>query len=59
MRPPARRHPDAASHVAGGRTGLGSDLTGWRTRQPVNHGPELRGSTPAGARRCFLKSSST
>jgi hypothetical protein len=57
--PPARRQPTVASQVLGGSTGRTPDGDGIRRPHPVNHGPELRGSMPGAARRCFLKFSRT
>ena len=57
--PPARRHPTAPSQVRGRATGRGSFDAGGGSFHPSNHGPELRGSTPGGARRCLQKFSST
>ena len=57
--PPARRQPIAASQLIGGRVGAGSARRSIARAQPSNHGPELHGSTTAGARRCFRKFCST
>jgi hypothetical protein len=57
--PPARRQPLAASHVRGGRTGAASAGGVGVRVQPLNHGPELRGSMAGAARRCLRKLSNT
>jgi hypothetical protein len=59
MEPPARRQPTAASQVLGSATGLASRGVDGEPRHPPNQAPELSGSTPGAARRCFLKFSRT
>jgi hypothetical protein len=61
MVPPALRHPTAPSQVRGCAVGQGFAARDAESGfvQLSNHGPELRGSTPGFAPRCFLKLRST
>ena len=47
------------SQALGDALGRPARDAGTGVRQPPNQGPELRGSTPGYARRCFLKFSRT
>ena len=57
--PPARRHPTHAIHVRGRTVAGATSVAAGVACHPRKWCPELRGSTHAGARRCFRKLSST
>ena len=57
--PPARLQPTRPIHVAGGAVADGASVTAGARCHPEKCGPELHGSTYAGARRCLRKLSST
>jgi len=57
--PPARLQPARAIHVAGAAVAGGASVIAGACCHPEKCGPELRGSTHAGARRCLRKLSST